>query len=74
LIRFESTLRELCYTVLNIFDSWASVIQDIYDEEIDTDLLDESRCYNRLRSCDGPGNSKCDHYLEHKCHVPIIPR
>jgi len=43
---FESTFRELCYTVLNPFDSWASVIQDIYDEGIDTDLLDSEKIDN----------------------------
>ena len=43
---FESTFRELCYTVLNPFDSWTAVIQDIYDEEIDTNLLNSEEIVN----------------------------
>jgi len=43
---FESTFRELCYTVLNPFDSWAAVIQDIYEKEIDTNLLDSEEIDN----------------------------
>ena len=43
---FESTFRELCYTVLNPFDSWTAVIQDIYDEEIDTNLLNSEEIDN----------------------------
>ena len=43
---FESTFRELCYTVLNPFDSWAAVIQDIYDEEINTNHLDSEEIDN----------------------------
>ena len=52
---FESTFRELCYTVLNLFDSWASVIQDIYDEEIDTDLLDSEKIDN-FKETEDPQN------------------
>jgi hypothetical protein len=37
---FESTFRELCYTVLKSFDSWSAVTQDIYDEEINSNHLD----------------------------------
>ena len=43
---FESTFRELCYTVLNPFVSWSAVIQDIYDDEIEPDLLDKDEREN----------------------------
>ena len=58
---FESTLRELCYTVP--FDSWAADIQDIYDEEIDTDLLDSSERDNLTETEENidPQNSQQAH-------------